>query len=88
MRNADDLLDESISLAPASHRVTVQIYKFKFSKWFEHLSDVRLGQIEMQGAHVKPETRISRCRIRKAKISLHSAAMGYARWEIQVAADD
>ena len=38
----------------------MQIYKFKFSKRFEHLSDVRFGQIEMQGAHVKPGTRVSR----------------------------
>ena len=40
-------LDKSISLASTSHGVTVQIYKFEFSKRFEHLSDVRLGQIEM-----------------------------------------
>jgi len=58
MRNADqgtadrekckgNPLDESISLAPTSYGVTMQIYKFKFSKRFEHLFDVRLGQIEM-----------------------------------------
>ena len=37
----------------------MQIYKFKFSKRFEHLSDVRLGQIEMYGAHVKSGPRVS-----------------------------
>lgn len=55
-----DPLDEGVSLAPTSHGVAMQIYKFKFSKRFEHLSDVRFGQIEMQGAHVKPGTRVSR----------------------------
>ncbi len=42
-----DLLHECITFAPASHGISVEIDKFKFSEWFKDLFDIRFCEVEM-----------------------------------------
>ncbi len=47
-------LYKCIPLASSSKGISMQIYKIKFPKWFEHLSNVPFGKIEVQRSYIEP----------------------------------
>lgn len=42
-----DLLHKCITFASTSHRISVEIDKFKFSEGFKDLFDIRFCEVEM-----------------------------------------
>ena len=50
--NDFDILDESIALGPPGHGIPVEVYKFEFAERFEHLLDIGLGEVKVQGTNV------------------------------------
>jgi hypothetical protein len=48
----ENSLHKGVAFASTGHRIPVKIDKFKFTKWFENLFDIRLCKVEMQGSDV------------------------------------
>lgn len=48
-----DILNEGVTLATSCHWVSVKVDKFKITKGLEHLLNIRLGEVKVEGADVE-----------------------------------